>query len=174
MRFNPRSPCGERPAYFPSLRICLKVSIHAPRVGSDITNSKTKSKTHTVSIHAPRVGSDAMLYFGCSFLYKFQSTLPVWGATVRLFHITAELRVSIHAPRVGSDDAPCSIAAEGIRFNPRSPCGERPSGREPHLSNVPVSIHAPRVGSDSNGEYPNFTVWVSIHAPRVGSDGTGR
>ena len=34
----------------------------------------------------------------------FQSTLPVWGATVSLLYVLcAFLSISIHAPRVGSD-----------------------------------------------------------------------
>ena len=34
---------------------------------------------------------------------KFQSTLPVWGATRAVSHIFHFRNISIHAPRVGSD-----------------------------------------------------------------------
>ena len=34
-----------------------------------------------ISIHAPRVGSDSLQWFGRRYGYEFQSTLPVWGAT---------------------------------------------------------------------------------------------
>ena len=34
---------------------------------------------------------------------KFQSTLPVWGATVVQTGLPPDVTVSIHAPRVGSD-----------------------------------------------------------------------
>ena len=34
--FNPRSPCGERPATGSSIFRIYKISIHAPRVGSDV------------------------------------------------------------------------------------------------------------------------------------------
>ena len=37
------------------------------------------------------------------FAVRFQSTLPVWGATLRLAVITQMYYISIHAPRVGSD-----------------------------------------------------------------------
>ena len=56
--FNPRSPCGERPSRSPMQ--CM----------------------HSISIHAPRAGSDAvsmLLFYTC--IAKFQSTLPVRGAT---------------------------------------------------------------------------------------------
>ena len=102
---------------------------------------------------------------------KFQSTLPVWGAT-------AERGLAV---------------LPGCDFNPRSPCGERRNtilhGLTSTLfqSTLPVwgateivgslfccqiiSIHAPRVGSDCEaaGLLQKETV-ISIHAPRVGSD----
>ena len=57
---------------------------------------------------------------------KFQSTLPVWGATCKLASALDCTVISIHAPRVGSDLQRRSSGAE--------------SG---------ISIHAPRVGSDN-------------------------
>ena len=77
----------------------------------------------------------------------FQSTLPVWGATIfwTLFDMIA--LISIHAPRVGSD---VFTGALGI---PRK-----------------ISIHAPRVGSDYLVGGFLFLLLISIHAPRVGSD----
>ena len=38
-------------------------------------------------------------------MYKFQSTLPVWGATARAEELAEIFAISIHAPRVGSDYA---------------------------------------------------------------------
>ena len=59
-----------------------------------------------ISIHAPRVGSDKDGVNGAKFYLTFQSTLPVWGATV-IFLLIAEPTISIHAPRVGSDVSFC-------------------------------------------------------------------
>ena len=122
--FNPRSPCGERQAI---LRLCLSlcpISIHAPRVGSDTFALSSKSQS-SISIHAPRVGSDWKMprstTWRCYFnprspcgerrlnlkrkkkRKRFQSTLPVWGAT-------GDYLVRGEFPAY---------------FNPRSPCGER-------------------------------------------------
>ena len=80
----------------------LKISIHAPRVGSDGDSGSTVAKT-----------------------LKFQSTLPVWGATIYCCLWLEYTYISIHAPRVGSDDIANDLNARGINFNPRSPCGER-------------------------------------------------
>ena len=57
--FNPRSPCGERP--------------HGARA---------ERRAVLISIHAPRVGSDYLCMLNQIAYYEFQSTLPVWGATV--------------------------------------------------------------------------------------------
>ncbi len=56
--FNPRSPQGER---HPGLAVCtiLRVSIHAPRRGSDFTPPLKQKHSAIVSIHAPRRGSDS-------------------------------------------------------------------------------------------------------------------
>ena len=60
-------------------------------------------KFKIVSIHAPRVGSDVTLDELSLGYTQFQSTLPVWGATVCAAHDVVGSAVSIHAPRVGSD-----------------------------------------------------------------------
>ena len=146
--FNPRSPCGERQARGWSPGYRKDISIHAPRVGSDISARSSSSRRTRISIHAPRVGSDFAPDSFFSPPSIFQSTLPVWGATHRrregccrgtisihaprvgsdLFvcRLSGNRReISIHAPRVGSDISACSSADNRGYFNPRSPCGER-------------------------------------------------
>ena len=56
---------------------------------------------------------------------KFQSTLPVWGATTVGVDPHNSITISIHAPRVGSDVLWFFAASINFYFNPRSPCGER-------------------------------------------------
>ena len=105
-------------------------------------------KNHRISIHAPRVGSDNSQAHKSASLHPFQSTLPVWGATSKHHHAVVVTRISIHAPRVGSDstcknarfmtgafqstlpvwgatELPCKVYSGAEHFNPRSPCGER-------------------------------------------------
>ena len=56
--FNPRSPHGERPnLFFEAIRI-IKISIHAPRTGSDRGALPDVDRRPRISIHAPRTGSD--------------------------------------------------------------------------------------------------------------------
>ena len=125
----------------------MAISIHAPRVGSDYSSFHSFSMA-IISIHAPRVGSDINRVLAVSDNLAFQSTLPVWGATI----YGQEVQYSLP------------------NFNPRSPCGERPEAMHTHILGQAISIHAPRVGSDSHicEMWPTCT--ISIHAPRVGSD----
>ena len=89
-----------------------------------------------------------MLYHDNARLKRFQSTLPVWGATYARLYTVRPLS----------------------SFNPRSPCGERPTASTTAVANLTVSIHAPRVGSDGIEISLMSPCGVSIHAPRVGSD----
>src|SRR5699024_7505896 len=121
--FNPRSPCGERPAQLGNAPVVtLNISIHAPRVGSDLPHQGADPGPE-ISIHAPRVGSDSgredrvplrenfnprspcgerpfTVWFRPR-RGRFQSTLPVWGATKILLSTVTSGPISIHAPRVG-------------------------------------------------------------------------
>ena len=79
-----------------------EISIHAPRMGSDIDPLQDPDSQTEISIHAPRMGSDGEEYG------------TVQGA-----------KISIHAPRMGSDmedDAERDLIRN---FYPRPPHGER-------------------------------------------------
>ena len=146
--FNPRSPCGERRVAFEKDGKYYEISIHAPRVGSDVGRRKTNGEKKIISIHAPRVGSD------------LQPT-----ATHRSHDI-----ISIHAPRVGSDDRERLTSRRQKKFQSTLPVwgATFPIGIYDYF--IFISIHAPRVGSDVLPLERSYGVSISIHAPRVGSD----
>ena len=122
--FNPRSPCGERPARADIRKRAKLISIHAPRAGSDGLSRGFRSELR-ISIHAPSAGSDgrsdSRVLDSENFnprspcgerrenrqkqqkTLKFQSTLPVRGATYLAGMIIFHQQISIHAPRAGSD-----------------------------------------------------------------------
>ena len=100
--FNPRPPCGERPVVHGELTEHIRISIHAPRAGSDAPTLIAPSEEYRISIHAPRAGSDPA---------------KVYDNYV--------LMISIHAPRAGSDDNGNNKTTPSSDFNPRPPCGER-------------------------------------------------
>ena len=125
------------------------ISIHAPRVGGDTPPGKHGHECRTISIHAPRVGGDDAQAVTARIRRLFQSTPPVWGATIRSKKAKGKrLDISIHAPRVGGDVT--RIGGEGG-------------------GNL-ISIHAPRVGGDFDRHIFTFERIISIHAPRVGGD----
>ena len=128
--------------------VAPKISIHAPREGSDLDVEVDTGRARPISIHAPREGSDLFGVLAQPKLYKFLSTLPARGATRK--------------SRAGR--SACA------NFYPRSPRGERraAAGRKypaaGFLSTLPVrGATALRLNWTRSGN-------ISIHAPREGSD----
>ena len=150
--FNPRSPHGERRCTLLHLPSCNRISIHAPRTGSDGNSFSPLCRS-----------------------VPFQSTLPARGATNTLPLDLRTTTISIHAPRTGSDShqRPHQPPEDGD-FNPRSPHGERRSASAHTRSGDSISIHAPRTGSDAAASSAcHSDKEISIHAPRTGSDKGG-
>ena len=101
-------------------------------------------------------------------------------------------RISIHAPLAGRDLIPSTRSARPVHFNPRAPCGARPTplatacihsgfqstrplrGATPSALTVcptfKISIHAPLAGRDRPLDYPVSFCRISIHAPLAGRD----
>ena len=147
-----------------------RISIHAPRVGSDHNTAVAVlrykyfnprspcgerlglhllcSGGNIISIHAPRVGSDYGGELEFDRYQVFQSTLPVWGATfIRLMAQTSTVFQST-LPVWGATELAATFADGSM-----------------------ISIHAPRVGSDGKRRvWSDCESKISIHAPRVGSD----
>src|SRR5699024_4438141 len=122
----PRSPRGERRLYSRVRQGLHRISIHAPREGSDGQPSappkrcpmdfyprspRGERRLYTpsrqgqtwISIHAPREGSDDSVY-----------AQYLWA-----------IGISIHAPREGSDRLGREPKEVITYFYPRSPRGER-------------------------------------------------
>ena len=104
--FNPRSPHGER------------------RQGGG-----RQSQHHRISIHAPRTGSDGVTTTQQMLQSIFQSTLPARGAT----SVSAKRKKlsSDFNPRSPHGERRQAQFAGNLlpHFNPRSPHGERPWGK---------------------------------------------
>ena len=169
------------------------ISIHAPRGGSDYRLSS--SSVHLlISIHAPRGGSDFELFQPFRVLGKFQSTLPVGGATPAclrpclrptIFQSTLPVggATSYGAlPVIPLSAFQSTLPVGGatwqhrpggpfcLHFNPRSPWGERPA-RSVKTSSVTVFQSTLPVGGATQTRGPMGAHGeVSIHAPRGGSD----
>ena len=123
-----------------------RISIHAPRVGSD-DKALLERVVIPISIHAPRVGSDRPKGYVSPPSVEFQSTLPVWGATRPAFQ------------QMIADAFQSTLPVWGATLQLRITGGVKN-----------ISIHAPRVGSDDRQTDQARKEAISIHAPRVGSD----
>ena len=168
--FNPHSPYGERPRR-PSRTVRMRYFNPRSPCGERQQHKKARYHRHS----------------------KFQSTLPVWGATGKTAHPTMRGLISIHAPRVGSDLRSDRKSLLPRYFNPRSPCGERPRpvfdlrAKAGFQSTLPVwGATMKQLRSGTGGLFQStLPVWgatfpenstryrangISIHAPRVGSD----
>ena len=174
------------------IRVGLLISIHAPLAGSDYNHSKGKSPTQDFNPRSP-CGERRCAAACARRTARFQSTLPLRGATRRSstpterpkFQSTLPLRGATRLP--GRDlprgqhfnpRSPCGERREGElgakavwNFNPRSPCGERPSKTTMRRRSSGISIHAPLAGSDLEIiGIPRDADEISIHAPLAGSD----
>ena len=172
--------------------ITLRISIHAPREGSDFSSislgipcvlfQSTLPARGATRTRSPRTSSG-----------PFQSTLPARGATHIARTARPTVRISIHAPREGSDPSRCSSYTPMYYFNPRSPRGERRSSiRSTCFASIFQSTlpargatskalrssarlcyfnpRSPRGERHSDTIYQEVSPGISIHAPREGSD----
>ena len=130
--FNPHSPCGERPVCR-SLFCCSVISIHTPHAGSDLWSFQCCQLFFCISIHTPHAGSDVQLDDILEFAKKFQSTLPMRGATSMQNLPAPYILISIHTPHAGSD-----VRRGGMDYG-----------------SYEISIHTPHAGSDYTGGKEN-------------------
>ena len=123
--FNPRAPCGARRRNCNSMGQVHKISIHAPHAGRDCqaahrepycTNFNPRApcgaRLDVLFLHAltrcdfnPRApcGARRFRYVTVAFVWSFQSTRPMRGATFYILPTMRARDISIHAPRAGRD-----------------------------------------------------------------------
>ena len=149
--FNPHSPCGERPD--PHLRAFL---------------------VDVISIHTPLAGSDDPANPKAIRNWKFQSTLPLRGATMGGSEGQTGSPISIHTPLAGSDSASTTCWTTNTYFNPHSPCGERPPPNTRQAECYEFQSTLPLRGATGSISSPPCLAVISIHTPLAGSDRPAR
>ena len=139
--------------------------------GATIRCFLQKQQFPIISIHAPRVGRDNQRLEHEGREWLFQSTRPVWGATLlivlavqirshfnprapcgarqhTLYHLPAARTISIHAPRVGRDQVVFLFFLHPPLFQSTRPVWGATPAMPCRLTAAEISIHAPRVGRD--------------------------
>ena len=150
-----------------------KISIHAPRTGSD-KPEKPPAATSRRNFNPRSPHGERHLRRMLSFwTARFQSTLPARGATWCNPPYGRRIGISIHAPRTGSDPGVCEAACGKARFQSTLPARGATERSKDIMDSAFISIHAPRTGSDGVGLQKLLCVSISIHAPRTGSDCSG-
>ena len=104
------------------------ISIHAPRVGSDFQLLPGNTSSHHFNPRSPCGERPLRPLRPLSALNTlFQSTLPVWGATISLYKPQRRSAFQSTLPVWGATLVGNGNAQNFVQhFNPRSPCGERP------------------------------------------------
>ena len=148
IHFNPRPPHGERLAVPILVEYIKQISIHAPRMGSDIPASSK-----------------------FSMILRFQSTPPAWGATIALNGQFAFQKHFNPRPPHGERRRAPPIAIRNLPFQSTPPAWGATGLITARIMERNISIHAPRMGSDMCFACPILCIsFISIHAPRMGSD----
>ena len=124
---------------------------------------------------------------------RFQSTLPMRGATNSKSHLKYSLSISIHTPHAGSDSAAVrtisflsvfqsTLPMRGATahryiiihvrryFNPHSPCGERRLRQAFPVTAFPFQSTLPMRGATTSLFFIFVKIKISIHTPHAGSD----
>ena len=145
--FNPRAPCGARRGRGSGQKSYCRISIHAPRVGRDWSANRSAL---------------------CQ--QAFQSTRPVWGATLELVKISAGFTISIHAPRVGRDEFAGTVTVTSDEFQSTRPVWGATSFPVVRICPKTFQSTRPVWGATALAQMPLYRPRISIHAPRVGRD----
>ena len=171
----------------------VSISIHAPLAGRDVLGTINGQKIIYFNPRAP-CGARPQTASIAPFIVIFQSTRPLRGATTNRFPLCYYYIISIHAPLAGRDAAGAYlIYFRNDNFNPRAPCGARPtSSRSCNASSTFQSTRPLRgatastrstlaLSSHFNPRAPcgarhksyqtyQFSAYISIHAPLAGRD----
>ena len=123
------------------------ISIHPPRVGRDWPAGRPPLWRTYFNPPSPCGEGPPTVAEVVAYVREFQSTLPVWGGTLRPGDDLLAQVISIHPPRVGRDHVYSAL-----------------------YDLIYISIHPPRVGRDSPSASGLVYISISIHPPRVGRD----
>ena len=124
--FNPRTPCGVRPAAtLRHNRSNIFQSTHSLRSATGV--KVRNNRAVFISIHALLAECDGEAMDAGDKSMTFQSTHSLRSATFDFHAVNGVCDISIHALLAECDDVPLRRTRRRNNFNPRTPCGVRPS-----------------------------------------------
>ena len=124
-----------------------RISIHAPRTGSDGKRLPPCDVVQNFNPRSPHGERPALLRWR-RWRRGFQPTLPGRGATGAFCLAFLLFGISTHAPRTGSDVRRAINHHASAQFQSTLPARGATQHQHGHGGEKPISIHAPRTGSD--------------------------
>ena len=172
------------------------ISTHAPLAGRDGRAMPWRRRLGDFNPRAP-CGARPSARHSSGFMIEFQPTRPLRGATAHLVGVCRAVQfISTHAPLAGRDRPRLAAASPRRNFNPRAPCGARPSycltcraerefqptrplrgatcGHRISAGACRISTHAPLAGRDYSVNLIDRFPVISTHAPLAGRDNNWR
>ena len=172
INFNPRSPRGERLAVTDQVSHGQRIFQSTLPARGATAGGRLQRPGGRISIHAPREGSDWRLNTLPRIRLNFNPRSPRGERRFTSFSFDCALVISIHAPREGSDSTAGTSVCVMVPFQSTLPArGATIEFPLPPWVPLKISIHAPREGSDVSLRVQVIHLVISIHAPREGSDG---
>ena len=156
----------------------LKISIHAPRTGSDSPiSSDNIAAFRNFNPRSPH-GERRRLWYYINVKRKISIHAPRTGSDLESLAHNDDNDISIHAPRTGSDMYALDSMSSNSIFQSTLPA----RGATSDMDRVPygriISIHAPRTGSDAHNRRKNHQRTDfnprSPHGERPGSQEDGQ
>ena len=191
-RISTHAPLAGRDQYAVFTFLCDEISTHAPLAGRDTTATSITTAARNFNPRAPcgarpwqtwlspslpnfnpRAPCGARRYFGfiINLQFRFQPTRPLRGATVHRVVVLAVRLISTHEPLAGRDGSPRRrLPRRPVHFNPRAPCGARPSSFGSRITSPEFQPTRPLRGATQL--LPNLPgrAGISTHAPLAGRD----
>ena len=110
-----------------AVSFCCDSSFAAPRGGRD-ANPPADYDVNPISTRAPRTGRDERAHLIELGVYLFQSSRPVWGATLLAWTTNLDrCKFQSARPIRGATRPTLMVRYISSYFNPRAPCGARPT-----------------------------------------------
>ena len=115
-------------------------------------------------------GATAPSVTGAINISIFQPTRPLRGATTFIPDSLILIDISTHAPLAGRDPSESTQVLITADFNPRAPCGARPTTRNPATKDTEFQPTRPLRGATFLGLVFFVSFCISTHAPLAGRD----
>ena len=174
-----------------SANVEKEISIHVPRVEDDIIGLLSKrylsnfnprppcggrriGQRHSTIIKnfnpRPPCGGRRTAVVAVLPRCRFQSTSPVWRTTRSDKVVVLITVISIHVPRVEDDVCKGQQIMDKTNFNPRPPCGGRPTTTIDADGNKVFQSTSPVWRTTAISSIIGYIYGISIHVPRVEDD----